>query len=574
MRLGTSTRSIAGLVVIIGALAMLLSACGGQSTIGSGQAPKDKQIVKPLDSGPNVGDIDTFDPGQTQFAFDYDKDIMIYPQLVTLTDDLKVVDSAAQSHEVSADGLTYTFHLHSNMKWSDGTPIDATSFAYAINRALDPCFASPVSYYNLNIKGATAFNSKTCDAGPDGLDKTSLIGQSIVAADPQTLKLTLEAPAAYFLSEMTYPTYFAVPKQLIDKYGQAKWTDHLGDGNGLGGSVYRLTRWDKAGHLEFTANDSFTWGKPAIIQRVNYTLYKDVTTEFADYKSGVGDVASLFPAAEATTAKSLRGSTYHQSSQLGVQYIEENWALAPFDDVRVRNAFSLAMDRNAIATTVYKGLTLPTIHMMINGLPGYNANLKNAAGDSGDKALTANVAKAQELAKAYAADKCGGDFSKCTPIVYTYRNNSSTWQLLAQVLQQEWQTAFPGWNITLQSIDRSIELKTYGKLQIADESWGADYPDSQDFLSLLWTKPAQYNQTFVNVPAADALCAKADINPNQTERYQQYQQAEQLWVDQGAFASFGQRVYYSVVKNTISGMTVNGSGTFSLSNWETSYVKA
>ena len=574
MRLGTSTRSIAGLVVIIGALAMLLSACGGQSTIGSGQAPKDKQIVKPLDSGPNVGDIDTFDPGQTQFAFDYDKDIMIYPQLVTLTDDLKVVDSAAQSHEVSADGLTYTFHLHSNMKWSDGTPIDATSFAYAINRALDPCFVSQVSYYNLNIKGATAFNSKTCDAGPDGLDKTSLIGQSIVAADPQTLKVTLEAPAAYFLSEMTYPTYFAVPKQLIDKYGQTKWTDHLADGSGLGGSVYRLTRWDKAGHLEFTANDSFSLGQagdhPArqlhAVQRRHHRVRR--------LQVGRWRRCLALPRRRGHHRQESHGSTYHQSSQLGVQYIEENWALAPFDDVRVRNAFSLAIDRNAIATTVYKGLVLPTIHMMINGLPGYNPDLKNAAGDSGDKALTANVAKAQELAKAYAADKCGGDFSKCTPIVYTYRNNSSTWQLLAQVLQQEWQTAFPGWNITLQSIDRSIELKTYGKLQIADESWGADYPDSQDFLSLLWTKPAQYNQTFVNVPAADALCAKADINPNQTERYQQYQQAEQLWVDQGAFASFGQRVYYSVVKNTISGMTVNGSGTFSLSNWETSYVKA
>jgi peptide/nickel transport system substrate-binding protein/oligopeptide transport system substrate-binding protein len=212
--------------------------------------------------------------------------------------------------------------------------------------------------------------------------------------------------------------------------------------------------------------------------------------------------------------------------------------------------------------------------MNVQGLPGYNPDLKNAAGDSGDTTLSANVAKASELAKAYAADKCGGDFAKCPPIVYTYRNSSSTWQLLAQVLQQQWQTAFPGWPITLSGIDRSIELKTYGKLQIADESWGADYPDPQDFLSLLWTKPAQYNQTFVNVPAADALCDKADINPDPTSRYQQYQQAEQLWVDQGAFAAFGQRVYYSVVKNTISGMTVNGSGTFSLSNWQTSYVKA
>jgi peptide/nickel transport system substrate-binding protein/oligopeptide transport system substrate-binding protein len=574
MRLGTSTRSIAGLVVIIGALAMLLSACGGSSNTGSGQAPKDKQIVKPLDSGPNAGDIDNLDPAQIQFAFDYEKAVMIYPQLVTLTDDLKVVDSAASSHEVSADGLTYTFHLHSGMQWSDGTPIDANSFAYSINRALDPCFASQVSYYLDNIKGAVAFNSKTCDAGPDGLDKTSLIGQSIVVADPQTLKLTLEAPAAYFLAAVTYPTYFDVPKQLIDKYGQTKWPDHLADGTGLGGSVYKLTRWDKAGHLEFTANDKFNWGKQAIIQHVNYTLYKDVNTEFADYKSGVGDVSSLFPAAELNTAKNLKNSNYHSGTELAVSYIEENWALAPFDDVRVRNAFSLAIDRNAIATNVYKGALFPTIHMNVQGLPAYNPDLKNAAGDSGDKALTANVAKAQELAKAYAADKCGGDYSKCAPIVYTYRTSSSTWQLLAQVLQQEWQNAFPGWPITLSGIDRSIELKTYGKLQIADESWGADYPDPQDFLSLLWTKPAQYNQTFVNVPEADALCDKADINPDQTARYQQYQQAEQDWVNQGAFASFGQRVYYSVVRNTISGMTVNGSGTYSLSNWQTSYVKA
>jgi peptide/nickel transport system substrate-binding protein/oligopeptide transport system substrate-binding protein len=573
MRLGTSTRRITGLVVIIGTLALLLSACGGQSTAGSGQAPKDKQIFKPLDSGPNAGDIDTLDPAQIQFAFDVEKSVMVFPQLVTLSDDLKVVDSAAQSHEVSADGLSYTFHLHPNMQWSDGTPIDANSFAYSINRALDPCIASGVSYYLFNIMGATAFNNKTCDAGADGLDKTSLIGKSIVVADPLTLKLTLEAPAAYFLAAVTYPTYFAVPKQLIDKYGQTKWTDHLADGSGLGGSVYKLTRWDHASHLEFTANDKFSWGKPAIIQHVNYTLYKDANTEFADYKAGVGDMSQLFPAAEINTGKSLRGSTYHQSTELAIDYLRVNWALKPFDDVRVRNAFSLAIDRNAIAANVYKGLRFPTIHMNVNGLPGYNPDLKNAAGDSGDKALSANVAKAQELAKAYAADQCGGDFSKCTPIVYNYVNSSSTQLLLAQVLQQDWQTAFPGWNITLQGIDRSVELKTYSKLQLAYDGWGADYPDPQDFLTLLWSKDAQYNQSSVNVPAADALAKQADVNPDQTARLTQYQQAEQLWVNQGAFMAYGQRIYYAVVKNTISGMTVDGSGTFSLSNWETSFVK-
>ncbi len=104
--------------------------------------------------------------------------------------------------------------------------------------------------------------------------------------------------------------------------------------------------------------------------------------------------------------------------------------------------------------------------MVIKGLPGYNPDLKNAAGDTGDATIVANVAKASELAKAYAADKCSGDFSKCTPIVYTYANGSSTQLLLAQVLQQKWQTAFPGWNITLQGMDRSVA--TEGLREAAD----------------------------------------------------------------------------------------------------------
>ncbi len=96
--------------------------------------------------------------------------------LITLTDDLKPIDWAAKSHEISSDGLTYTFHLNPGMKWSDGTAIDANTFAYSINRSLDPCFASGVSYYNLNIKGATDYNGKTCDAGTDGAGQDSRDG--------------------------------------------------------------------------------------------------------------------------------------------------------------------------------------------------------------------------------------------------------------------------------------------------------------------------------------------------------------------------------------------------------------
>ena len=118
-----------------------------------------------------------------------------------------------------------------------------------------------------------------------------------------------------------------------------------------------MTKWDHAGHLEFTANDSF-WGKKAIIQHVNYTLYKDVNTEWADYKSGIGD-ASTFPAAELATAKALKGSTYQQVTALSISWLQMSQALAPFDDVRVRNAFSLAIDRKSIADERLQGPRQP-----------------------------------------------------------------------------------------------------------------------------------------------------------------------------------------------------------------------
>ncbi len=239
---------------------------------------------------------------------------------------------------------------------------------------------------------------------------------------------------------------------------------------------------------------------------------------------------------------------YTEVPSLGVRFLIGNWMLAPFDDVRVRNAFSLAIDRKALATAIDKGSAAPTIHMVINGVPGYNPNLKNAAGDSGDKTLVANVAKAQELARAYAAEKCGGDFSKCSPIVFSYPTITPTESLRAQALQQEWQTAFPGWPITLQPLELSFLFRTLATLQFAWDGWTADYADPQDFLSLLWEKDAQYNRSSVEVPAADALEQQADASSDGIGRLRQYQQAEQLLVDQGAFMSLVQPFFFYVVR--------------------------
>jgi ABC-type transport system substrate-binding protein len=212
-------------------LAALLSGCGlpwpfPQATPDP-RLPDAQQIFRPLTQGANAGDLGTLDPAQIQFGVDYGMAQLIFPQLVTLDATQRPMDWAAESHEISTDGLTYTFRLHQGMTWADGTPIDATTFAYAINRTLDPCTQASPAYYLYELAGAEAFNKSRCPAGAIKSTAT-LIGASIQTPDPLTLRLTLAHPASYFLAALTWPTSYAVPQALIERYG-VKWTDHLTD---------------------------------------------------------------------------------------------------------------------------------------------------------------------------------------------------------------------------------------------------------------------------------------------------------------------------------------------------------
>lgn len=567
MRLGSRKLSFSGLLVLVGTLALLLSACGTTKSTQNNALPDDKQIMHPAEIGPSAGDLATLDPALINFGVDYDHAQQVFPMLITLTDDQTTQDWAAKSHEVSSDGTVYTFHLNSGMTWSNGDPIDANTFAYSINRALDPCTGSDVASYLYNIKGAADFNGGKCPAGATKSADT-LVGKSIVVADPLTLKITLEGPAAYFLGAFSYPTSWGVPQKMVEQYGD-KWTDHLADNGGFGGNIYKVTAWDHAGHFTLQRNDKF-WGTKPKIREIDYTLYKDTGVAWSDFKAGKTDMA-LPISAELDIARGMAG--YTEVPVLSISYLQPNYNIAPFDDARMRNAFSLALDRKSIALNVLKGGADPTTHIIIKGLPQYNADLKDSAGRGGDTAVTADTAKATELAKAYATDKCGGDLAKCPPVVFTISANNPSIALVGQAMQQQWQTAFPGLQITIATIDRKLQIKS-STLQLTNARWGADYPDAQDFTSLLLHKGADYNKGNALVPAADALEDKADVNLDAAARKLQYQQAEQLLINDGAWMPYAQAKQIYVLRSTVGGGWHYNSGILtSLTTWQKAYMQ-
>jgi peptide/nickel transport system substrate-binding protein/oligopeptide transport system substrate-binding protein len=566
MRLGIRKASLAGVLML---LLTLLAACGTNNGGGTTKAPDDKQILKRYLVAASA-DVKQLDPARVTDFYSYFPIYLTFPALVSLDDQLQVTPWAADGMPtVSADGKTYTFKVKQGMKWSDGTPIDANVFAYSINRALNPCTKSLVAGYLYPIANAAAFNGETCNA--DGKTAkgaiSTLIGTSITATDAQTLVITLAAPAAYFLEAMTYPTSFAVPQQIIDKYDLSTWTDHLADNGGFGGNLFKISLWDHKGQLHLTRNDSF-WGTKPTLKEVDFTVYKSTDTEYADYSTGHLDVGSP-PSAQYAAAKSKQG--FHEAPVLDIGYIQPDFKKAPFDDVRVRQAFSLALDRDSIANKVLAGIDVPTYHIVPKGMPGYDDSL---TGPNGVTSLSGDPTQATSLMQAYAKDKCGGDLTKCAPVTYTVSNDTDTVKEATAELAM-WQAAFPGYPIKLATTDFNTLLDqaySANPPQVFAIGWIADYPDPQDWLTLQFGPGATNNTGNVHIPAADALMTQADANLDPTTRFSQYNQAEQLLVNQGAWISVTQGKTIYLTAKYVHNYSVTSLGYPTLQTWQQAFV--
>ena len=576
MRLGSRKLSLSGLIVLMGTLALLLAACGGGGTSGTtgDKLPDSQQIFHPV-LNPGSNDIATMDPQITQDLYSIEPVTLVFPSLVTLDNSLKVEPWAINGMpDVSSDGTTYTFHIKPGLKFSDGEPIDANAFAYSINRAVDPCLASPVSYYLANIKDAGTFTGETCNKdgsysaakGQTSAVVKTLIGDSLVVQDAQTLVIKLSAPAAYFLEALTYPTSFAVPQNMIKQYG-SKWIEHLTDNGGFGGNLYKVTKWDHSGSLDLVRNDAF-WGTKPQLKEIDYTIYKDRGTEYNAYLAGQNDRTGI-PTTNYQQAKSR--NDFHELGALSIGYYAMNWKQAPFDDVRVRQAFAISLDKNSIVNNVLHGAAIATNHIVPQGMPGYNQNLN---GPDGTQSLSGDTSKATALATAYAAEKCGGQMSKCPQVTFTITTGSQDLQNEAEAALQMWQKAMPGWPIKIATTDFNTLLNNLAAKQVQFWAigWGADYPDPQDFLSLQFGPAATNNNGSVSVPDANTLMNKADAETDQNQRIQDYEAAEQLLVTAVAWLPITQSKSFYLSRSYVKNYSITAQLTPSLDQWEQVYI--
>ena len=558
-------------------LSMLVVACGGSGGSSTGttqtqKAPDNKQVF--IDATPVAGlsDVKTFDPALVSDLYSANAVDMVFTGLVELDQSLNVKPELAQSYSVGSDGLTYTFKLKPNLAFSDGTPLTSKDVAYSIDRALQPATKSSVAGIYLNL-------IKDSDKLLAGKIKT-IIGDSIATPDANTVVITTNKKAAYFLDAMTSEAAFVVEKKIVDQYG-AKFADHLSEG--LGGSgPWMVKKYTRGQEIVFVPNTHYYGNKPQL-KEVVFPFYKSTDTLYKAYQTGAVDNTGI-PSAQLASAKQLTNE-FHNVPQLAISYYTMNYLVKPFDNIKVRQAFALALNKDQIVHAVYKDTQIATNHIVPQGMPGYNANLK---GPDGTTSTKGNATLAKQLFTQGLQEDGMTAASLGTVSVYGSSAGSPDIRNEFAAEQQMWQTAL---GIQVKFVDEDFN-KLITDITNATNNpkgigmwglgWGADYPDAQDFTTLQFDNGSQQNNmNYGQNSSANSTAQKtvqqqleaADANTtNPTQRIQQYNTLEQQLINDVAWIPEFQQAAQGLRKPCVVGVQESANGHAYPTAWSSVYI--
>jgi oligopeptide transport system substrate-binding protein len=461
-----------------------------------------------------------FDPATTHGSGDK----LVYSGLVSFDPDLNLVPEIAESWDISADGTVYTFHLRTNAKFHDGRAVTAQDFIYSWERTANPVTGSDtVLTYLGDIVGVKDMR--------DG-KATSVSGLKVI--DDQTLQVTIDAPKPYFLLKLTYPTAFVLDKKNVESGSEWYRTP-----NGTG--PYKLTRWDSFSMMIYQANPDFYLGEPAI-KTIVVQLYSGVGIRL--YESGEIDITgvSTSDVPRVLDPNDPLHADMHSAVDLCTSYITFDVTQPPFDDPKVRQAFTMAFDRQKYLDVVYNGIGLPAAGLYPPALPGFNPDLVG---------LPYDPAQARQLL----AESKYGSAAGLPPIIFTEAGIGNDAGPSAAAMAQMWEQNL-GVTITIENLDPNnySDLLYSGQHgQLFDYGWCADYPDPENFADALFNTGAQQNLGHYSNPALDAILNQARTEQDVTKRIQLYQQAEQMIVQDAPALFTVHSISYVLVKPYIKG---------------------
>lgn len=374
----------------------------------------------------------------------------------------------AESWNISEDGLTYTFNIRKDAKWSDGKPVTAHDFEYSWKRAVDPSTAAEYSYMMEIIKNAKEINSGNMD----------YYNLAVKAIDDYTFEVQLANPAAYFLEFIASTVVFMpVREDMIEEYGD-KWT--LTPETYIGNGPYKMKERVIDERIVFDINTNYYAKEEQTAKEINFVLMSDPNTAIAGIRAGNIYFSALEP--PSAEIETLKNEGYIAANNaIGTFYIELNITNKAFADKRVRQALSLAIDRNYIVENVTKGGQIPAGAFVPTEVRGLESTFRKENKEYIDvNDYKNNVEKAKQL-MAEAGYPNGENYPvielKVSPGIYV---------LVGEALQQMWKENL-NVNVSLVQEEFPITLQTLIEkdYQMARMGWTGDYNDPMTMLDVM-----------------------------------------------------------------------------------------
>ena len=515
-------------VLVAVAALLLLVACAGGSE--SEEAPAEEPTVAPTevveeaaaeDNGDSdrrestVGDTSslvqlfvdppTLDPHLTTDATSARIIVEVFGGLVTIDRELHIVPDLAERWDVSDDGRVYVFHLRRDAKFHDGKPVTAQDVQWSLERVTNPLTESPVvDQYLGDIVGV-----KEKVAG----DATSISGVRVI--DDHTLEITIDDAKSYFLAKMTYPTGFVLDRENVEADPRSWFREPNGTG------PFRLQEYVVGESLVLGRNESYHLGPPKL-EEVQFILSGGTSLLMYEndeiHVAGVG-LADLDRLSD--PSNDLFPELRTAPASFSVNYIGMNVNEPPLDDVKVRQALNLAIDKQEIASIVLGDLVEPADGILPPNFPGYDESVQGYQFDP---------VRAKQLLE---ESKYGDDLDSIPPITITTPGSfGANVSLDMEVILQMWER-----NLGITAEFQQTEFATFlkdlhkGRFQMFDIGWIADYPDPENFLDILFHSESTNNHTHYSNPEVDDLLMRARVETDTGVRYALYNDAEQMILD-------------------------------------------